>query len=272
MKKFLFFALILAFFLSCSNPSSSGPTQVQDGQLVVTIPSGTSRGIDDLTSALAQANVAKYAVYIFDPSTSSQPVTASIVPPATSATINASPGSYSVLVSANSAGDLFLLGSGEQKSVTVASGVTTQVSITLNPVHFAFTVDSPPQIGQGSTLGVTLRGNAGIDSIRVSYFYATIYDGVTIDQTAVIYPSLNFQGNPTSEVSYSTSIPLNFVVDAATSAISINGYQPRVVEGSASFGLTQYFFGYGYCPGAINSDFLLSFTPSPTTGVGIGIT
>ena len=268
--RFALFFAILALILSCSNPSLALAPPAA-GSIKVSIPSGEGRSIDPLTSAMAQANVTTYQVYAFDPASSSYPSVVTITPPATSATMNMPVGSYSVLVAAVSGSNSYLLGSGETKAVSVASGVTTPVTVTVNPVYFAFTVTSPPQIGQNSSIGITLSGNAGCPSVQVGYFYWTIYDGVTQDANSTVYLPSPFLGSPASEYSASVTIPLGFTVSAATSAISIYGGNPRVVEGSATFNLTSYFFGYGYCPAAINGNYLETFTSVATTGLGVNV-
>ncbi len=269
LTRFIIAFLGILLVAGCSQ--SLVPERVSEGSITVKLPSSVARGI--LPVATAQASVTQYAVYAFDPTSSAAPKYTVLPSTASSGTLNVAVGSYSVLVVATGAN--YLLAAGEQTAVNVTAGNTTTVSITLMAVDFSFTVTSPPAIGSGTSISVTLKGNTAVSSIQVGYFRWSLYDSSTSTAVESGYytpTSPLFSGTYLTPVSVSCTIPLTTSITATMNQISFCGANLMVKEGSAQFSLAiTNFLGYGYAPASINGSFIQTFTPSPATGVGITI-
>ena len=269
--------IVLALLVSCANPAASNTATIGMGSIRVMLPA-LSSGRDLLTPALAQSNVTGYSVYVFNPASSASLVSASTAAGATSASLNVPAGTgYSVIALAlgtapNSYG--YLLGSGEVQSVSVTSGYTTTVAVTLEPVDFSFTVTSPPALGNGSSLTFNMKGNAGISSLQVLYFGWYVWDTSTTPPTSAgnggISPT--FTGTTSNEYSSSFTVSLGFDVTATTNGLSLTGADVFIEEGSVSYELPfYYFYGAGACPPSLKPDYFVGFSPAPPTGTGLSV-
>lgn len=184
---------------------------------------------------------------------------------------------YSVVVLAlgtASNGLGYLLGSGEEKAVSVTSGYTTSVAIVLEPVDFSFTVNTPPALGLGSSMAFTVNGNAGISSLEATYLGWYVWDTSTATPISAGNGGLSvaFAGTPTSEYSHTFTISLGFNVTATTNEISLTGANVCIAEGSLYYSLPfYYFYGAGACPASLKSSYFVGFNPASPTGTGLNV-
>lgn len=281
MKLFtkMMYILGMLILFSCRMPVDVEdiPTVQEVGVVEIKLPqSASSRGILPVSIASDPTYLTQYNIYIFDPSVASVPLVLSASPTQTSVKASVPVGSYSIIVVAINPS--YILGAGEQKNISVIANQTTSTTITLNAINLEVTINTPPNLGLGSTFNFSLFGNIGVPSIQSTNVRWTMYDtqsgsDIVYTQSNIALTSNPFLGSPTVQFSNSYTANVGMNVTPTTNKISFLLSQVRVVEGLTTFTISSpsNFFGYGYCPSVLNSNFIKTVVPTEPTGVDLTI-